>query len=52
MQKQGLVFFSREYSLHIVDRVDGGDSFGGGLVYALAVKKPPQEAIDFSCCRG
>ena len=30
----------------------GGDSFGGGLVYALAVKKPPQEAIDFSCCRG
>ena len=28
-------FFSKEYELHIVDRVGGGDSFGGGLIYAL-----------------
>ena len=27
--------FSKEYKLHIVDRVGGGDSFGGGLIYAL-----------------
>ena len=41
-------FFSKEYALHIVDRVGGGDSFGGGLVYALATKKRPQAAIDFA----
>ena len=41
-------FFSREYALHIVDRVGGGDSFGGGLIYALASGKKPQAAIDFA----
>jgi 2-dehydro-3-deoxygluconokinase len=41
-------FFSPEYKVHIVDRVGGGDSFGGGLVYALAAKKGSQAAIDFA----
>ena len=41
-------YFSKDYRLHIVDRVGGGDSFGGGLVYALATKRGPQEAIDFA----
>ena len=41
-------FFSKEYALHIVDRVGGGDSFGGGLIYALATKRRPQAAIDFA----
>ena len=41
-------YFSKEYLLHIVDRVGGGDSFGGGLIYALATKKRPQAAIDFA----
>ena len=41
-------YFSKEYHLHIVDRVGGGDSFGGGLIYALATKKRPQAAIDFA----
>lgn len=40
--------FSTEYKLHIVDRVGGGDSFGGGLIYALATGKNPQAAIDFA----
>ncbi len=40
--------FSTEYKLHIVDRVGGGDSFGGGLVYALATGKGAQAAIDFA----
>ena len=40
--------FSSEYKLHIVDRVGGGDSFGGGLIYALATKMRPQAAIDFA----
>ena len=41
-------YFSKEYSLHIVDRVGGGDSFGGGLIYALVSGKKPQAAIDFA----
>ena len=41
-------FFSNEYKLHIVDRVGGGDSFGGGLIYALATNRAPQAAIDFA----
>ena len=46
--KAKTAFFSKEYALHIVDRVGGGDSFGGGLIYALATKKRPQAAIDFA----
>ncbi len=40
--------FSTEYKVHIVDRVGGGDSFGGGLIYALATGKRAQAAIDFA----
>ena len=40
--------FSKEYHLHIVDRVGGGDSFGGGLIYALLSGKEPQAAIEFA----
>ena len=38
--------FSKEYKLHIVDRVGGGDSFGGGLIYALRNGKDTQQAIE------
>lgn len=41
-------YFSKEYKLHIVDRVGGGDSFGGGLIYALLTGKEPQQAIEFA----
>ena len=44
----GKAYFSPEYMVHIVDRVGGGDSFGGGLIYALATGKKPQAAIDFA----
>ncbi len=40
--------FSTEYKVHIVDRVGGGDSFGGGLIYALLAGKDTQAAIDFA----
>jgi len=40
--------FSKEYHLHIVDRVGGGDSFGGGLIYALLSGKDTQSAIEFA----
>ena len=41
-------YFSNEYAVHIVDRVGGGDSFGGGLIYALASGRKAQAAIDFA----
>ena len=40
--------FSKEYPLHIVDRVGGGDSFGAGLIYSLLSGKDSQSAIDFA----
>jgi len=40
--------FSKSYHLHIVDRVGGGDSFGGGLIYSLLSGKSSQETIEFA----
>ena len=40
--------FSREYRLHIVDRVGGGDSFCGGLIYALMNGRDTQQAVEFA----
>lgn len=41
-------YFSKEYTVHIVDRVGGGDSFGGGLIYSLLKGAEPQPAIEFA----
>ncbi len=41
-------YFSKKYSMHIVDRVGGGDSFGGGLIYALRSGYDAQKAIEFA----
>ncbi|MGE4548153.1 MAG: PfkB family carbohydrate kinase [Intestinibacillus sp.] len=40
--------FSKEYHLRIVDRVGGGDSFGGGLIYALLSGMGTQDAVEFA----
>lgn len=45
---QGKAYFSPTYRVHIVDRVGGGDSFGGGLIYALLSGKAPQDAVNFA----
>lgn len=39
---------SPTYRIHIVDRVGGGDSFGGGLIYSLITGKNDQAAINFA----
>ena len=44
----GQAVFSKKYSIHIVDRVGGGDSFGGGLIYSLLNDYAPQQAIEFA----
>ena len=46
--KKSLDLFSKKYSIHIVDRVGGGDSFGGGLIYSLMNGYEPQIAIEFA----
>ena len=40
--------FSKKYSMHIVDRVGGGDSFGAGLIHSLANGKDAQYALEFA----
>ena len=44
----GQYCFSKSYNLHIVDRVGGGDSFGGGLIYATLDGRDPQAVIEFA----
>lgn len=44
----GQAYFSKKYSMHIVDRVGGGDSFGGGLINALLNGYEAQDAIEFA----
>lgn len=40
---------SRHYDItHIVDRVGGGDSFGGGLIYGLMCLPTHEEALEFA----
>jgi 2-dehydro-3-deoxygluconokinase len=40
---------SRAYEItHIVDRVGGGDSFAGGLIYGLQNLKTHQDALEFA----
>ncbi len=44
----GTAVLSPTYRVHIVDRVGGGDSFGGGLIYSLLDRKSDQDAINFA----
>lgn len=48
MLYDGKAYFSKEYAMHIVDRVGGGDSFSAGLIYALGGGFPMQEAVEFA----
>ena len=48
LYQDGKACFSRAYNIHIVDRVGGGDSFGGALIYALQSGYSQQNAIDFA----
>lgn len=40
--------FSPTYRMHVVDRVGGGDSFGGGLIHGLLSGWDDQKTINFA----
>ena len=39
---------STKYEIEIVDRVGGGDSFAGGLIYGLLSKENTKDALEFA----
>lgn len=49
MWKDGRFYIGPKYDItHIVDRVGGGDSFMGGLIYGLHAYDDAQSALDFA----
>lgn len=44
----GKEYLSKKYSMHVVDRVGGGDSFSAGFIYALKSGFSPQKTIEFA----
>lgn len=44
----GKTVFSREYPIHIVNRVGGGDSFAAALIYAMLQGFDEQKAVEFA----
>lgn len=41
-------YSSKNYSIHIIDRVGGGDSFSAGMLYSFISKANGQTAVDFA----
>jgi 2-dehydro-3-deoxygluconokinase len=39
---------SQRYDVRLVDRIGGGDSFAGGLIYGLVTGRSPEEALRFA----
>lgn len=48
LYRDGQAYFSKEYRIHIVDRVGGGDSFGAGLIYAIHSGFDNQDIIEYA----
>jgi len=48
LYEDGEYYFSKDYLIHIVDRVGGGDSFGAGLIYGSVCGFAPQEKLEFA----
>lgn len=45
---QDAPYYSRMYTMHLVDRVGGGDAFAAGLLYALMEGQAPSRALEFA----
>ena len=48
----GTCYRSREYAMHLVDRLGGGDAFTAGWIYALLEGATPAEAVEFATAAG
>ncbi len=48
LYRGGEFYKSKKYTVEIVDRVGGGDSFSGGLIYADHAGLEPQAALEFA----
>ena len=48
LYKDDEFYFSKNYAIHIIDRVGGGDSFGGGLIYGLLNNYSNADALEFA----
>lgn len=48
LYRDGTAYFSKEYRMHVVDRVGGGDSFSAGLICAILRGYEPQRAVEFA----
>lgn len=46
--KNGKSYFSKEYKIHIVDRVGGGDSFTAGIIYGLITGMSDMDVVEFA----
>ena len=44
----GSPYFSKNYAVHIVDRVGGGDSFAAGLIYGMLNNMEPRKNLEFA----
>lgn len=41
-------YHSKQYTVHIIDRVGAGDSFAAGLIYGIINNMEPKQALDFA----
>lgn len=48
LYKDGEAHFSKQYRIHLVDRVGGGDSFGAGLIYSMISGFDAQKTVEFA----
>jgi 2-dehydro-3-deoxygluconokinase len=46
--KQSKMYQSQRYSVRLIDRIGGGDSFAAGLIYGLVTGRPPEDALRFA----
>jgi 2-dehydro-3-deoxygluconokinase len=46
--KQATMHQSQRYSVRLVDRIGGGDSFAAGLIYGLVTGRAPEQALRFA----
>jgi 2-dehydro-3-deoxygluconokinase len=48
LYENGACYFSKTYSVHIVDRVGGGDSFAAGLIYGMLHGFDAQKTVEYA----